>query len=64
MNAREEKITVDFKKENHLSIIVSVFFRVSKRSGRENIFLDVVNWVVLLNNLLLLLFKEIHPKRV
>ena len=50
MNAREEKITEDFKKENHLSIIEPVFFRVSKRAGRENILLDVVNWVVLLNN--------------
>ena len=50
MNAKEEKVTEDFKKENHLSIIVPVFFRVRKRAKRENILLDVVNWVVLLNN--------------
>ena len=50
MNAKEEKVTEELKKENHLSIIVPVFFRVSKRAKRENILLDVVNWVVLLNN--------------
>ena len=50
MNAKEEKVTEEFKKENHLSIIVPVFFRVSKRAKRENFFLDVVNWLVLLNN--------------
>ena len=50
MNAKEEKVTEEFKKENHLSIIVHVFFRVSKRAKRENILLDEVNWVVLLNN--------------
>ena len=48
MNAKEEKVTEDFKKENPLSIIVPVFF--SKKAKRENILLDVVNWVVLLNN--------------
>ena len=48
MNAKEEKVTEDFKKENPLSIIVLVFF--SKKAKRENILLDVVNWVVLLNN--------------
>ena len=48
MNAKEEKVTQDFKKENPLSIIVPVFF--SKKAKRENILLDVVNWVVLLNN--------------
>ena len=50
MNAKEEKVTEDFKKENHLSIIVPVFFRVSKKAKRENILLDEVNWVVLLSN--------------
>ena len=50
MNAKEEKVTEEFKKENHLSIIAPVFFRVRKRAKRENILLDVVNWVVLLNN--------------
>ena len=50
MNTREDETTEDFKKENHLFIIVPVFFRVSKRAKRENILLDVVNWVVLLNN--------------
>ena len=50
MNAKEEKVTEDIKKENHLSIIVLVFFRVSKRAKRENILLDVLNWVVVLNN--------------
>ena len=48
MNAKEEKVTEYFKKENLLSIIVPVFF--SKKAKRENILLDVVNWVVLLNN--------------
>ena len=34
----------------NLSIIVPVFFRLSKKTKREIILLDVVNWVVLLNN--------------
>ena len=36
--------------KNYLSIIVPVFFRVNKKTKRENILLDVVNWVVLLNS--------------
>ena len=38
MNTREDKITEDFKKENHLFIIVAVFFRVREN---EKIFCSI-----------------------